>query len=242
MKERFGAQKETYLANEIQNIAQRYERRAKLPANRYSRLNPAVNAAVQERQTALIRLFLSLGINDLSGLKILEVGCGSGANLLELLQLGVAPENLAGNELLDDRLSTARQRLPQAIAFYAGDASQLPLLDASFDIVYQSTVFSSILDDALQASLASKMWRLARSGGGVLWYDFTFNNPSNSDVRGVTVRRIRELFPEGDFWVQKVTLAPPIARRVVPVHPALYGVFNAFPFLRTHVLCYIKKP
>jgi ubiquinone/menaquinone biosynthesis C-methylase UbiE len=230
------------LANEIENIAQRYERRAKLPANRYARLNPAVNAAVQERLTALIRLFSSLGINDLSGLKILEVGCGSGANLLELLQLGAAPENLAGNELLDDRLTTARQRLPQATAFYAGDASQLPLLDASFDIVYQSTVFSSILDDALQASLARKMWRLARSGGGVLWYDFTFNNPSNSDVRGVTMRRIRELFPEGDILVQKVTLAPPIARRVVPVHPSLYGVFNAFPFLRTHVLCYIKKP
>jgi hypothetical protein len=59
---------------------------------------------------------------------------------------------------------------------------------------------------------------------------------------GVTVRRIHELFPEGNISVQKVTLAPPIARRVVPVHPALYSVFNAFPFQRTHVLCYIKKP
>lgn len=228
--------------DEIQNIAQRYERRAKLPANRYARLNPAVNAVVQERQSALIRLFSSLGINDLSGLKILEVGCGSGANLLELLQLGAAPENLVGNELLEDRLSSARQRLPQAIELFAGDASQLPLPDSSFDIVYQSTVFSSILDDALQTSLARKMWCLVRPGGGVLWYDFTFNNPRNSDVQGVTVRRIRELFPEGDISVQKVTLAPPIARGVVPVHPALYRVFNALPFLRTHVICFIKKP
>jgi ubiquinone/menaquinone biosynthesis C-methylase UbiE len=230
------------MSDEIQNIALRYERRANLPANRYARLNPAVNAVVQERQTALIRLFSSLGINDLSSLKVLEVGCGSGANLLELLQLGAAPENLVGNELLEDRLTSARQRLPQATALFAGDASQLPLPDSSFDMVYQSTVFSSILDDDLQASLAGKMWRLAKSGGGVLWYDFTFNNPSNPDVRGVTVRRIRELFPRGEYFVQKVTLAPPIARRVVPVHPALYSVFNALPFLRTHVLCYIKKP
>lgn len=156
------------MTDEIQNIAQRYERRNKLPANRYARFNPAVNAVVQERQTALIRLFSSLGIRDLSGLKILEVGCGSGANLLELLQLGAAPENLVGNELLEDRLTSARHRLPQAIDLFAGDASQLALPDASFDIVYQSTVFSSILDDALQASLARKMWRLARSGGGAL--------------------------------------------------------------------------
>lgn len=230
------------MSDEIQNIAQRYERRANLPANRYAHLNPAVNAVIQERQTALIRLFSSLGINDLSGLKVLEVGCGSGANLLELLQLGATPENLVGNELLKDRLTSARHRLPQAIDLFAGDASQLALPDASFDIVYQSTVFSSILDDAMQASLARKMWRLTRPGGGVLWYDFTFNNPRNPDVRGVTVRRIRELFPEGDVSIRKVTLAPPIARRVVPINRALYGVFNALPFLRTHVLCYIKKP
>lgn len=230
------------MSDEIQNIAERYERRAKLPANRYARLNAAVNAAVQERQKALVRLFASIGINDLSSLKILEVGCGTGGNLLELVQLGAVPVNLVGNELLDDRLISARQRLPEAIELLAGDASQLPLPDASFDIVYQSTVFSSILDDGLQASLAQKMWSLTRSGGGVLWYDFTFDNPRNPDVRGVKLSRIRELFPEGDVSVQKVTLAPPIARRVVPVLPALYGVFNALPFLRTHVLCYIKKP
>ncbi len=230
------------MSDEIQNIAERYERRAKLPANRYARLDAAVNAAVQERQKALIRLFASIGVNDLSSLKILEVGCGTGGNLLELVQLGAVPVNLVGNELLEDRLISARQRLPEAIELFAGDASQLPLPDASFDIVYQSTVFSSILDDGLQASLAQKMWSLTRSGGGVLWYDFTFDNPRNPDVRGVKLSRIRELFPEGDVSVQKVTLAPPIARRVVPVLPALYGVFNALPFLRTHVLCYIKKP
>lgn len=229
------------MSDEIANITQRYARRAKLPANKYVRLNPHVNAVVQERQTALVCLFSSLGINDLSVLKILEVGCGSGANLLELLQLGAVPENLVGNELLEDRLMSARRRLPQAIKLFSGDASELPLADASFDIVYQSTVFSSILDNGLQASLASKMWRLVRSGGGIIWYDFTFNNPSNPDVRGVTLRRIRELFPQGEMFVKRVTLAPPIARRVVSVLPALYSVFNVIPFLRTHVLCFIKK-
>jgi hypothetical protein len=36
-------------------------------------------------------------------------------------------------------------------------------------------------------------------------------------------------------------LAPPIALRVCRIHPSLYGLFNAFPFLRTHVLCWIGK-
>jgi hypothetical protein len=41
---------------------------------------------------------------------------------------------------------------------------------------------------------------------------------------------------------RRVTLAPPISRRLTRVHPGLYGVINALPFLRTHLLCWIAKP
>jgi len=69
-----------------------------------------------------------------------------------------------------------------------------------------------------------------------------FGNPSNPDVRGVPVRRIRQLFPDARLRVWPVTLAPPIARRVVRIHPALYGVLNLTPLLRSHVLCWAQKP
>lgn len=229
------------MTNEIQEIADRYRRRDQIPARRYSRLNPVVNLTVQERQRALVRLFAKLGLESLSDIQVLEVGCGNGSNLLELIEFGASPQNLVGNELLEDRLVDARNRLPVSTNLFAGDASQLGLPAGHFDIVYQSTVFSSILDDGLQESLAYKMWSLVKSGGGVLWYDFTFNNPNNPDVRGVPLRRIKELFPSGTIKIQKVTLAPPIARRVVAVSPQLYGLFNLFPFLRTHILCYIQK-
>jgi len=68
-----------------------------------------------------------------------------------------------------------------------------------------------------------------------------FANPRNPDVRGVPLRRVRELFPDGKVKRCRVTLAPPIARRVVGIHPALYTLFNAMPFLRTHILCWIAK-
>ena len=29
------------------------------------------------------------------------------------------------------------------------------------------------------------MWAAVKPGGGVLWYDFTVDNPRNADVRGV---------------------------------------------------------
>jgi SAM-dependent methyltransferase len=228
-------------SDEAQAVRERYARRAEVDW-RYSRLNPATLAAAHERERAITRLFARLGWNDLSSRRVLEVGCGTGGNLLELLQMGFAPRNLAGIELLPGRFAQAMQRLPAAVVLMQGDASLVKLPENSEDIVLQSTVFSSLLDAPFQWRLAQTMWRWVRPGGGVLWYDFTIDNPRNPDVRGVTVARIRELFPVGRVQFQRVTLAPPLARRVCALHPSLYPVFNAIPLLRTHLLAWIEKP
>ena len=228
--------------DELAAIRARYERRAVLPADRYSRFNSEVLAAVQQRQRATIDLLTAHGIRSLKGLDMVEVGCGSGANLLEFLLLGATPERLTGNDMLPDRLQHARSLLPDTVRLLAGDAAELALEVASVDIAYQSTVFSSILDDALQERIAEAMWRWVRPGGAVLWYDFTYNNPNNPDVRGVSLQRVIELFPQATITTRRITLAPPLARRLAPIHPALYTLFNSIPLLRTHILCWIAKP
>ncbi len=222
-------------------LPQRYARRAAV-ADRYSMLRPDVWQSVQERQRAMLRLFTALGWVDLSLLRVAEVGCGAGGNLLELLRLGFAAQQLIGAELLAERIEQARHLLPASVALWQGDASQWDVAPASQDVVLQSTVFSSLLDDAFQQQLAASMWRWVRPGGGVLWYDFTVNNPRNADVRGVPLRRVQALFPQARMRHQRVTLAPPLARAVCRVHPALYPVFNLLPLLRTHVLVWLEKP
>lgn len=223
-------------------VIERYTRRRfQVPSGLYDPLNPAVYLAQQERERALIRLIRTAGMSPVADKRVLEIGCGSGSNLLELIGLGFTPENLVGNELLDERAALARQRLPRGVRILPGDASELDLERGAFDIVYQSTVFTSLLDTTFQEKLARRMWQWVKPGGGILWYDFVFNNPRNRDVRGVPTRRIRELFPEGHLHRRRVTLAPPISRRVTRIHPGLYRLFNALPILRTHVLCWIGK-
>lgn len=225
---------------ETDAVAERYARRT--VGDRYSVLRPDVWQTLHERQRALLALFNRLGWTDLASKRVLEVGSGGGANLLELLRLGFAPQHLTGVELLPDRYAQARAVLPAALALHAGDALALELPAASQDAVFVSTVFSSLLDDAFQQRLADAMWRWVRPGGGVLWYDFTVDNPRNADVRGVPLKRVRELFPQARMRHRRITLAPPIARAVCRVHPLLYPVFNALPLLRTHVLVWLEKP
>ena len=225
--------------HEPQAVAERYARRA--DAGRYSVLRPEVWQMLHERQRAMLQLFVREGLEDLAALRVTEVGCGSGGNLLELLRLGFAPAYLTGIELLPERHAQARAVLPGATAVWLGDATRAPIEPASQDIVLQSTVFSSLLDDAFQQRLADTMWAWLKPGGAVLWYDFAVDNPRNPDVRGVPLARVRALFPQARISARRVTLAPPLARIVCRWHPAFYGVFNSLPLLRTHRLAWLRK-
>jgi len=146
--------------------------------------------------------------------------------------LGFDMSRLVGNELLPERAAATRRQLPTATALPEGDA--LSFGDGSFDPVYQPTVFSSLLDDAMP--------RWVRPGGAVLWYDFTYDNPRNPDVRGVALVRVRALFPNARIDARRVTPAPPLSRRAARLHPRLCSVLNALPLLRTHLLRWIGKP
>jgi SAM-dependent methyltransferase len=225
---------------EARAVRERYARRATQDP-RYSLLNPAALLPLQERQRAMTALFRRLGWHDLSTLRLHEVGCGTGSNLVELIQLGFLPEHLSGVELLPERCAQARARLPEAVSLQQGDALALAPPAASVDVVLQSTVFSSLLDEDFQQRLAATLWAALKPGGGVLWYDFTVDNPRNPDVRGVPLRRVRQLFPQGRVRARRITLAPPLARAAVRLHPSFYTLLNTLPLLRTHVLCWIAK-
>jgi SAM-dependent methyltransferase len=228
---------------EAAEVKRRYARRHG-DVQLYSLLNPSVMLAIQERQRAIADLFVRLGWSDLRSMRLLEIGCGTGCNLLEFLRLGFVPENLQGIELLARSVERAQRVLPQSLRIVLGDATTIGddvVAPESQDVVYQSTVFSSLLDDGFQHRLATAMWRWVRPGGGVMWYDFVVDNPRNSDVRGVPLARIRRLFPDGDIKVRRLTLAPPIARAVTRVCPPLYTPLNACAWLRTHVLVWLQK-
>lgn len=223
--------------SELEQIRERYARRTAV----YEPWDAWVYMIRQELERRLMWTLKRRGMLPPDGRRLLDMGCGAGSHLSFFIRLGFLPERLVGVELLEERTAVAKRSLPSAVTLLTADAASVDLPQQSFDIVFQSMMFSSVLDADMQRALADRMWSLVRPGGGVLWYDFTWNNPRNNDVRGVPLRRVRELFPHAQLSVNRVTLAPPLARVVARIHPALYSALNLTPLLRTHILCWLGK-
>jgi SAM-dependent methyltransferase len=113
------------VASEQEKVVGRYARRDDV--RRYGILLPANWQMVLERQRAMLRLFGRLGIRDASELTVVEVGAGSGNNLLDLIRFGFSPEKLTGIELLADRVAAAGKKLPASVRLIQGDASVVPI-------------------------------------------------------------------------------------------------------------------
>lgn len=228
---------------ELTEIERRYAQRTEQgKAILYDPLLPVNIAFRQERERAMMAMLRRLlAGRPLQSLRILEIGCGNGRNLVDFINWGAKPEHCVGNELLADRAAAARANTLPTMTILQGDASTLDLPDCSFDIILQSTVFSSILDEELRGAVAANMWRMLAPGGGIFWYDFTVDNPRNPDVTGIPQAQIKALFPQARYNAKRVTLAPPLARRVVRFSPSLYVLLNALPFLRTHVVALLRK-
>ncbi|MBS0508180.1 MAG: class I SAM-dependent methyltransferase [Proteobacteria bacterium] len=228
-------------APETQAVQARYARRdGDTDALRYSLYaNAAALQAQQQRLRALVQLWRAHGWANLAGRPLLEVGCGSGGNLLDLMRLGASAALLTGIELLPERASAARALLPQDVTIVQGDACAAPVPAASQQAVLAFTVFSSLLDAGYRQQFAQTLWRWVAPGGGVLVYDFVMNNPHNPDVRGLPLAELRTLFPNAQLHSRSLTLAPPLARRLPA---ALIGAAALLPLLRTHRLTWAVKP
>lgn len=196
---------------------------------------------IQERHRETLRLLFRASYHPLSDLHILDVGCGDGNMLRQFVQWGATPENLAGIDLRPEPVDYARRLNPE-LDVRCGSATELSWLEASFDLVCQHTVFTSILDPTMKQQVAAEMNRVVRRRGAVLWYDFFYNNPRNPDVRGVDAKEIRALFPNFEMDLHRITLASPITRRLPEgLLPVLYPLLSAIPLLRTHYLGLLVK-
>lgn len=101
-----------------------------------------------------------------TGRRWLDVGCGTGALCASIVER-CAPSSVAGVEPSEGFIETARQRLAGRATLLPGNATSIPLDDASVDVVVSGLVLNFVPDG--RAGLA-EMARVTVGGGTVAAY------------------------------------------------------------------------
>lgn len=135
--------------------------------------------------------------------KILDVGCGTGANLEMLAGFGEAE----GVDVSDDALEFCKAKNLKA---HKGLAEELPFADGSFDIVTALDVVEHLDDDV--AGL-KEMHRILKKGGKTLifvpafmWLWGVQDDVSNHRIR-YTKKQIVERLEKAGFRIERATYA-----------------------------------
>jgi SAM-dependent methyltransferase len=226
---------------ERQRIQAEYQRRAsEIRSDLYSPWQPAQIFFRTIRTAVAAEMLNEALVFPRTGDRCLEVGCGAGGWLADLISWGVREPDLHGIDINALRISRAKEILPAA-DLRIGDATTLPWDSGRFNVVISSTLFTSVLDLGVRCLIASEIVRVLAPGGTLLWYDFAFNNPNNPHVRGISRSEVIKLFPQLSGKIRSVTLAPPLARLIVPRSWTLASLLEAVPLLRTHLLAVLIK-
>ena len=102
------------------------------------------------------------------GLKVLDIGCGTGAQLA-FYQAGRS--QVFGIDLSIPMLRVAKSNLGNQAAITVGDALRIPFPGQTFDLVI-SSLFLHQLNPGLRAAMLEEVVRVLQPGGQILLIDF----------------------------------------------------------------------
>lgn len=133
-------------------------------------------------------------------LRILDVGCGTGALLRELISRVPYGEAYVGVDPAPNMLAVARRTSDARITFVRGTADALPFPDASFDLVVTSTSFDHWPD---QSAGATELARVVADTGHVVLVDLAARWLRQKG-RARTPRKVRQVLDGAGLDVQRV--------------------------------------
>jgi SAM-dependent methyltransferase len=138
--------------------------------------------------------FRTRGVFSLEGLRILDIGCGRGHQMRTFLEYGADPRLLVGVEIRQVTPEVMAQLCPHLrVEMY--DGAHLPFVDATFDLVTQHQMISSVLAPELRLQLCREMWRVLAPGGYIFYWDLLVTQAPNHEDAGKPLL-LDELFPD----------------------------------------------
>src|SRR5438045_7291620 len=142
---------------------------------------------------------LLAGFPLVAGGAVLEVGCGEGGNLVNLLSGADAQGMLVGLDLFERKVAFARRNVP-GVGFVCGDALSLPFRDHAFDAVLCRDVLHhlEVREPALRelgrvCKPGGQLWILEPNGDNPLMRLLVAVHPHERGLRRNSVASLNEL-------------------------------------------------
>lgn len=168
---------------------------------------------------------------------LLDYGCGVGARLLEIYRLGATFSNLYGFDCNPSRINIAKKIFESTNIMHGENSYSIS--PKQFDVLMNSTMMSSILDDKQASKIANEFYRLTKDSGFIIWYDLCLKNPYNPNVRSYKIKDILKLFPNHKIIYRKKICLPPVSGLKELPFPLLRTI-HTIPLLRSHYFIVLK--
>ena len=143
-------------------------------------------------QPAIIRLAET---NQITG-RVLDVGCGTGENLLYLAERGFVAMGIDGAPTAIKKARAKAKRRGLNAEFEVGDALNLSMPERPFDTVIDSGLFH-VFSDEDRPRFTESLGRVVRVGGTYFLMCFSDQQPGDWGPRRVTQAEIRSTFSDG---------------------------------------------
>ncbi len=133
----------------------------------YRRIASFYDTAVEPFNASLRKYVLKVA-KPSAGMKVLEVGCGTGTNLALFADAGC---EVSGIDLSPSMLGLARRKLSDGADLRLGDASAMPFDDGAFDLVLGFLTLHE-MPRHVRGPVVSEMARVAGADGRIVFVDF----------------------------------------------------------------------
>ncbi len=199
-------------------------------------LSPWNVAVLRERHKALAHCLKLIDRKQkLHDLEMLDVGCGNGLFINEMIGMGIDPGRVCGLDLFQDRIDSARSHVPASVTLQRADFLTIRP-EAKYNLICLCTTLSSIPEDGARVKFLKHTRQHLKAGGFLLIYDFDRSRSWSKSVfvKPITTDVIATESATRLLWRARVTpsffLGHRLTRRLPWINPILFWL----PPLKTH--------
>ena len=138
-----------------------------MPKDPYRKFVPIYDLVIGSTNSIIKRIRLNLA-PPIPGMKVLDVGCGTGA---DLKPYGEAGCEMYGIDLSPSMLGRARNKFGGSADLRLGDAAHMPFQDRFFDLVMSSYTLHEMPNNR-RSYVINEMVRVVKNDGSLLLTDF----------------------------------------------------------------------